>query len=77
MVNEQLTVGKAILRAGGFADFANKRKVKVVRANANPNGQKQSFDLDMVSILENGNIDQDIVLQPNDLIIVPTRLINF
>lgn len=76
-VNEELTVGKAILRAGGFADFANKRKVKVVRANADPKGQKQSFDLDMVDILDNGNIDKDIVLQPNDLIIVPSRLINF
>jgi polysaccharide export outer membrane protein len=77
MVNEELTVGKAILRAGGFADFANKRKVKVVRANADPTGKKQSFDLDLVDILDNGNIDKDIVLHPNDLIIIPSRLINF
>lgn len=76
-VNEEITVGKAILRAGGFADFANKRKVKVVRAHADANGQKQSFDLDMVDILDKGNIDKDIILQPNDLIIVPSRLINF
>src|SRR5450432_3463406 len=32
-INENLTAGEAILRAGGFADFANKRKVMVVRAN--------------------------------------------
>jgi protein involved in polysaccharide export with SLBB domain len=76
-VNENLTAGKAILRAGGFADFANKSKVKVVRANADPKGQKQSFDLDMTEILEGGKIEKDIVLQPNDLIIVPSRLINF
>jgi hypothetical protein len=31
----------------------------------------------MTDILEKGNIDKDIVLQPNDLIIVPSRLINF
>ena len=48
-----------------------------VRANPDGNGKKQSFDLDMVSILEKGNIDLDLVLQPNDLIIVPSRLINF
>src|SRR5205085_9052546 len=30
-VNENLTAGKAILRAGGFGDFANKKKVKLVR----------------------------------------------
>lgn len=77
LAKEELTVGKAILRAGGFADFADKRNVKVVRANPDGNGKKQSFDLDMVSILEKGNIDLDLVLQPNDLIIVPSRLINF
>lgn len=76
-VKEELTVGKAILRAGGFADFADKRHVKVVRANPDTGGKKQSFDLNMVDILDNGDIDKDIVLQPNDLIIVPSRLINF
>ena len=76
-VNENLTAGKAILRAGGFADFANKKKVRIVRANADLKGDKQSFDLDMTQILEEGKIENDIVLQPNDLIIVPSRLINF
>jgi len=76
-VNENLTAGKAILRAGGFADFANKKKVTVVRANSDPKGKPQTFDLDMTQILEEGKIEKDIVLQPNDLIIVPSRLINF
>jgi polysaccharide biosynthesis/export protein len=76
-VNENLTAGKAILRAGGFADFANKRKVKVVRSAPDPNGKSQTFELDMQQILENGKVDKDIVLQPNDLIIVPSRLVNF
>lgn len=74
-VNENLTAGKAILRAGGFADFANKRKVKVVRSG--PDGKTETFELDMQQILEEGKLDKDIVLQPNDLIIVPSRLINF
>ena len=76
-VNENLTAGKAILRAGGFADFANKKKVKVVRGNLDVDGKKQSFDLNMEQILEEGKIENDIVLQPNDLIIVPSRLVNF
>ena len=40
-------------------------------------GQKQTFDLNMEEILENGKIEKDIVLQPGDLIIVPSRLVNF
>ena len=31
-VNENLTAGQAIMRAGGFADFANQRKVRVIRS---------------------------------------------
>jgi polysaccharide export outer membrane protein len=77
-VGENLTAGKAILRAGGFADFANKKKVKLVRsANAATGGDKQTFELNMVDILEAGKTEKDIVLQPDDFIMVPSRLINF
>ena len=76
-INENLTAGQAILRAGGLADFANKSKVKVVRAASGPNGEKQVFELNMQDILEKGKTEKDIVLQPDDFIIVPTRLINF
>jgi len=33
--------------------------------------------VDMVQILEKGRADKDVTLQPDDLIIVPERLINF
>jgi protein involved in polysaccharide export with SLBB domain len=76
-VNENLTAGKAILRAGGFGDFANKKKVKVVRGGGTAGMAKQSFELNMVDILENGKTEKDISLQPDDFIIVPSRLVNF
>lgn len=73
--DETLTVSRAILRAGGFADFANKRKVKLVRKTAN--GGQETTIVDVVQILEKGRADKDVTLQPDDLIIVPERLINF
>jgi protein involved in polysaccharide export with SLBB domain len=78
-VNENLTAGQAILRGGGFADFANERKVKVIRSPTGPDGgkQTQTVNLDMEQILNEGKTEKDIVLQPGDLIIVPSRLINF
>jgi protein involved in polysaccharide export with SLBB domain len=76
-VNENLTAGQAILRAGGFADFANTAKVKVVRSGTGSNGEKKVFQLNMEDILQKGKVEQDIILQPDDFIIVPTRLINF
>ena len=79
MVNENLTAGQAILRAGGFADFANQRKVKVISSPTGTNGSKQaiSVNLDMEQILSEGKTEKDVVLQPGDLVIVPSRLINF
>lgn len=76
-VGENLTAGKAILRAGGFGDFASKKKVKVVRAGDTAGKGKKNFELNMVDILEQGNTDKDILLQPEDSIIVPSRLVNF
>jgi protein involved in polysaccharide export with SLBB domain len=76
-VGENLTVGKAILRAGGFADFANKKKVKLVRAAPPGSPPKTPVELNMVEILEEGKTDKDLALQPDDSIIVPSRLINF
>jgi len=72
---ENLTVGRAILRAGGFADFANKKKVKLVRTNAG--GENQTFQLNMVEIMEDGRTELDLPVQEGDSIIVPARLINF
>jgi len=75
-VGENLTAGKAILRAGGFGDFANKKRVKVVRGGSET-AAKQTFELNMIEILEDGKTEKDAVLQPDDFIIVPSRLINF
>ncbi|MGA2852734.1 MAG: polysaccharide biosynthesis/export family protein [Verrucomicrobiota bacterium] len=79
LVNENLTASQAIMRAGGFLDFAKKKNVQVVRSTTGPDGKKQTqtFNLNMEQILDDGKTDQDIVLQPGDLIIVPSRLINF
>ena len=68
--DESYTVSKAIIRAGGFGDFANKRKVRITRKNG------QSFTVDLKRVIEEGRTDEDLVLQPDDQINVPQRLIN-
>jgi len=72
---EKFTVGKAILRAGGFADFADKKKVKLIRNDAE--GIKETYELNMVKILEDGQTEADLTVQEDDSILVPTRLWNF
>ena len=76
-INENLTASHAIMRAGGFADFANRKKVRVIR-NGKPGGPgKQTFEMNMIEILDDGKTEKDVLLQPDDVIIVPSRLINF
>jgi polysaccharide biosynthesis/export protein len=68
--DESYTVSKAIIRAGGFGDFANKRKVKLTRKNG------QEFTVDLKRVIEEGHTEEDLELQPDDQIYVPQRLIN-
>jgi len=68
--DESYTVSKAVIRAGGFGDFANKRKVKVTRKNG------RDFTVDLKRVIEEGHTEEDVVLQPDDQIYVPQRLIN-
>jgi protein involved in polysaccharide export with SLBB domain len=76
-INENLTAGRAILRAGGFADFANKKTVQVVRPPGPDGSGGQTFKLNMVEILEEGKTEKDVLLQPDDFIMVRSRLLNF
>ena len=75
-VDEVYTVSKAILRAGGFANYANKRKVKVVRGGSEKTSP-ETVILDLVEILEKGHREKDIQIEPDDLITVPEKWLNF
>ncbi|MBA3834975.1 MAG: polysaccharide export protein [Sphingomonas sp.] len=68
--DETYTVSKAVIRAGGFGDFANKRKVKLTRKNG------EALVVDLKRVIEEGRSDEDVVLQPDDQVYVPQRLIN-
>jgi protein involved in polysaccharide export with SLBB domain len=71
---DRLTVSKAILKAGGFAEFSDMRKVKLVRNK--PAGGVETIIVDVDAVLTKGQIDKDPVLQPDDRIIVPRKFIN-
>lgn len=74
--DETLTLTKAILRAGGFTDFANKKNVKVTRQTGNGANSNKVFIIDVTEILEKGKTDKDLKLEPGDLIYVSSRTFN-
>jgi protein involved in polysaccharide export with SLBB domain len=73
--DEVLTLSKAILRAGGFTDFADRKNVKVTRQEGG--ADKQTFVVDVGEIFDNGKTENDLALKPGDLIYIPERMIRF
>lgn len=72
--NEDISISQAILRAGGFAQFANKKKVKVVRKT--PQGNK-TIMVNVDGIMREGDLERDIYLRKDDVIIVEELTWNF
>jgi Periplasmic protein involved in polysaccharide export len=77
--DEVFTVSKAILRAGGFSEFADKRHVKVTHKNGSRGTQTDAeiVTVDITEVLEKGQFGKDFELHPDDRVFVPSRLINF
>lgn len=57
-----------ILRAGGPTDFASRNGTRIYRENAAP------VDVRLSDLLDRGDRKQDVVLEPGDLVVVPSRL---
>lgn len=75
--DEIFTVSKAIMRAGGFSEFADKRHVKITRKNATSGSDGDIVTIDVAEILEKGLAGKDMELKPDDRVFVPSKLINF
>lgn len=72
--NEDISISQAILRAGGFAQFANKEKVKIIRKT--PQGNKTIL-VNVDGIMQKGDMERDIYLRKDDVIIVDELNWNF
>jgi polysaccharide biosynthesis/export protein len=71
---ETLTVSRAILNAGGFSDFSDKRNVRLIRKKGE---QTETRTVNVQEVLEKGKLDADLIVQAGDLIVVPERLVKW
>ena len=69
-----LSITQAILTAGGQAQFANLKKVKIIRKT--PSGNKNIL-VDVDSIMTKGALERDIFIRAGDVIIIPEKTVNF
>jgi protein involved in polysaccharide export with SLBB domain len=72
--SEDFTVSKAILSAGGFSDFSDKKNVRLIRKT---HAGKKTYVINVAEIWDKGKIEKDMAVQSDDLIVVPERLINY
>lgn len=70
---DDLTVSQAVLRAGGFSQFAQTKKVKVIRKT--PKGSV-TIIVNLDDIMRLGKLEYDIPIRPEDVIIVTEKVIN-
>lgn len=64
------TLMATISKAGGFTPIAKRNKVKIVRRE---NGSSKVFFVDTTAITNEGRLQDDVLLMPGDVIIVPER----
>jgi polysaccharide biosynthesis/export protein len=72
--DESLTVSRAILRAGGFSEFANRKKVKLIRKK---NGGVNTTVINVAAVVDQARSDLDPIVKSGDIIEVPQRLVNW
>ena len=65
---KDLTVLQAFALAGGFTEWASKKEIILLRQE---NNQKKMIKINYKDILKGKDIDQDLLVKPNDTIIVP------
>lgn len=66
-----LTVLDAILAVGGLGPFAAGNRAKVVRTE---NGKSREIKVKVSSLVNDGDLKQNIPLQPGDVIVVPESM---
>jgi polysaccharide biosynthesis/export protein len=67
---EQPRLTRALEVAGGVTPTANISQILVQRFTRN--GQIQTLNVDLWKLLQNGDRNQDLILQPGDTIMIPT-----
>lgn len=67
-LNPDMTVLQAISVAGGLAEWADKDSIRIIRRSG---GKEEILPFDYNKVITGKKLEQNILLKPNDTIIVP------
>ena len=75
-LSERNTVGRVILSSGGLSDFADAKRIRIVRKSAD-GGDLETLTVDLEEVLKKGRIDRDVPLLDGDFVIADSKLVNW
>lgn len=75
-LSEPNTLGRVVLANGGLTEFADARRVRVIRRSPSSDAL-ETITVDLEEILQKGRIDKDITLVDGDFIIADAKLVNW
>lgn len=75
-LSERNTAGRVILANGGLSDFADARRIRIIRKMAGGE-QLETIAVDLEEVLKKGRIDRDIPLLDGDFVIADAKLVNW
>ncbi|MDH3599144.1 MAG: polysaccharide biosynthesis/export family protein [Candidatus Tectomicrobia bacterium] len=70
-LSERMTLVEAISKAGGFTSTAATGRVRIIRT---ANGGESTMRVNVADILKRGSHSENIALEPDDIVVVPTSL---
>lgn len=70
-LKKDMTIVEAISSAGGFTSKAARRKTRIIRVE---NGNEIIITVDVDKITDSGFRSEDVMLKPNDIIVVPESM---
>lgn len=68
LTDREITLVEAISRAGGFTPIAARNRVRIIRVDE---GVEKIITVNVDAITDAGKKIQDVIIQPNDVIVVP------
>ena len=68
LLTRTMTVLQAITEAGGLSEYAKRKKIYVLR---NQNGKQVRLPFDYNAVIRGEHIEQNVMLMPDDTIVVP------
>jgi polysaccharide export outer membrane protein len=69
--NSNMTLLDVMIAAGGLTRYADGNRAEIVRVGKD--GQQQTYNVHLDSLIRDGNVSDNVAMQPGDILIIPQR----